>query len=67
MTGVSFVTSFSARFFIEFFNEEQVPFEQGMLLNLGQLLSLPFVGVGLILVCRRREALERFFALIDSP
>ena len=52
MIGVSFVTSFSARFFIEISKEDQVPFEQGMLLNLGQLLSLPFVGVGLVLVCR---------------
>jgi phosphatidylglycerol---prolipoprotein diacylglyceryl transferase len=39
---------FSARFFIEFFKEVQVPFEKGMTLNMGQLLSIPFVILGFI-------------------
>ena len=38
---------FVARFFIEFIKEKQVPFEEQMHLDMGQLLSIPFVIVGL--------------------
>lgn len=37
---------FTARFFIEFLKEPQVGFEQDMVLNLGQLLSIPFIMAG---------------------
>ena len=47
--------SFTARFLIEFVKEEQVAFEQAMPLNMGQLLSLPFILAGLILVWRARR------------
>ena len=38
------------RFLIEFIKEPQVGFEQGMALNMGQILSIPFVllGIGLL-------------------
>lgn len=36
-------TIFLFRFFVEFLKKEQVSFEQGMLLDMGQLLSIPFV------------------------
>ena len=55
MLGASLVTSFTARFLIEFLKEEQVPFEQGMRLNLGQLLSMPFILVGFILLYGRQK------------
>jgi phosphatidylglycerol:prolipoprotein diacylglycerol transferase len=48
--GAGFVTCFTARFLIEFIKEEQVPFEQGMRLNVGQLLSIPFIAGGIFLV-----------------
>ena len=57
--GVAFVASFTARFLIEFVKEEQVPFEQGMLLKLGQLLSIPFIVSGLILLSRSQSRIER--------
>jgi phosphatidylglycerol---prolipoprotein diacylglyceryl transferase len=38
---------FAARFFIEFLKEPQVDFENQMLLNMGQWLSIPFVVAGL--------------------
>jgi prolipoprotein diacylglyceryl transferase len=38
---------FGSRFFIEFLKEPQVGFEQGMSLNMGQILSIPFVLAGL--------------------
>jgi prolipoprotein diacylglyceryl transferase len=37
---------FTARFFIEFLKREQVDFEIGMALNMGQLLSIPFIILG---------------------
>lgn len=43
---------FTARFFIEFIKEVQVPFEQGLALNMGQILSLPFIILGLVLLYR---------------
>lgn len=39
---------FSFRFFIEFVKEPQVGFEAGMALNMGQLLSIPFVLLGIV-------------------
>lgn len=39
---------FSFRFFIEFLKEPQVAFESGMQLNMGQLLSIPFVLLGVV-------------------
>ena len=48
--GVFLILLFTARFLIEYVNEPQVAFEQGMPLNMGQLLSLPFIITGVILV-----------------
>ena len=45
--GLFFVLVFTARFFIEFVKEDQVGFEEGMALNMGQWLSIPFVIFGL--------------------
>lgn len=48
--GASLVACFAARFLIEFVKEHQVPFEQGIPLNMGQLLSIPFILTGLFLL-----------------
>jgi len=45
--GLYLIGTFGFRFFIEFFKEIQVSFEQGMSYNMGQLLSLPLVAIGL--------------------
>jgi len=47
--GMFLILIFGIRFFIEFLKEPQVGFESDMVLNLGQLLSIPFVIVGLVL------------------
>lgn len=39
---------FSFRFIIEFLKEPQVAFESGMALNMGQILSLPFILLGVL-------------------
>jgi prolipoprotein diacylglyceryl transferase len=43
------VALFGVRFLIEFVKNDQVDFEAGMLLNMGQILSLPFVLGGLVI------------------
>ncbi len=48
--GIFLIVLFSARFLIEYVKEPQVAFEQGMPLNMGQLLSLPFILAGIALV-----------------
>ena len=45
--GLVLVLIFVARFFIEFLKENQVGFEEGMKFNMGQLLSLPYIFVGI--------------------
>lgn len=48
--GLFFVILFSLRFWDEFFKIDQVPFEQDMLFNMGQLLSIPYILAGLIIL-----------------
>ena len=45
--GLVLVLIFTARFIIEFVKENQVGFEDNMTLNMGQLLSLPYIAVGI--------------------
>jgi len=46
--SITFIVIFSARFLIEFIKNDQVDFEQSMQLNMGQLLSIPFIAVGFV-------------------
>lgn len=48
--GVFMILLFAARFFIEFVKNDQVAFEAGMQFNMGQLLSLPFILAGVIMI-----------------
>lgn len=52
ITGVFFIMIFIARFFIEFVKEDQETFEANMLINMGQILSIPFILIGVFLVIR---------------
>jgi len=60
--GLGTVLFFTARFVIEFVKVNQVEFEDRMALNMGQLLSLPFivVGIGFIIygITRTRKSLN---------
>lgn len=49
--GVFFIVLFTSRFIIEFVKNPQEDFEIGMTLNMGQLLSIPFIlmGIGLVM------------------
>lgn len=45
--GLVLFLIFTSRFFIELVKENQVGFEDGMTFNMGQLLSLPYILVGI--------------------
>ena len=52
------VALFGMRLIIEFVKNDQVDFEAGMVLNMGQLLSIPFIVVGLVIAYLARK--EKF-------
>lgn len=45
--GIFFIVCFGMRFLIEFIKEPQVAFEDNMALNMGQILSIPFILIGI--------------------
>ena len=48
--GIGFIWVFVFRFFIEFIKNDQSDFEADMILNMGQLLSIPFIIYGVYLI-----------------
>jgi prolipoprotein diacylglyceryl transferase len=58
----SLIVLFSLRFVDEFFKMNQEQFEDGMILNMGQLLSIPFILIGVVLlvlvVGKKREVIS---------
>ena len=53
--GLFLILVFTFRFFVEFIKENQSLFEEKMFLNMGQLLSIPFVVIGIYLLFRRNK------------
>jgi len=55
--GLFLAAVFGFRFLVEFIKEPQVAFEASMTLNMGQLLSIPFVlaGIGLMIYAMRNQ------------
>lgn len=51
--GIFLIILFGVRFMIEFIKEPQVDFETTMALNMGQLLSLPFIVFGFWLLFKK--------------
>jgi prolipoprotein diacylglyceryl transferase len=58
MTGFVFLTSSSMRFLLEFFKTQQETYDLGIILNTGQLLSIPFIVVGVWLMWRGLKKIE---------
>jgi len=56
--GYFLVLLFSVRFLIEFIKVPQVGFEENMALNMGQILSIPFVLVGVYLLYNAHKKKE---------
>lgn len=63
--GVFLIFLFGMRFLIEFIKEPQVAFEQTMALNMGQLLSIPFILAGVAIVIYSFVAGKNF--TIEQP
>jgi prolipoprotein diacylglyceryl transferase len=53
--GLCLTYIFVFRFFVEFFKKTQVDFEDGMPLDMGQLLSIPFVAIGIYYMIKSRK------------
>lgn len=53
--GVFLIGIFATRFLIEFFKKNQVGFESNMLLNMGQILSIPFIAAGVYFIVRAKK------------
>lgn len=56
--GIFFIGIFLTRFLIEFIKENQEAFEANMPINMGQILSIPFIIAGILLI---------YFALRRPP
>jgi prolipoprotein diacylglyceryl transferase len=53
--GMFLILIFTCRFCIEFLKENQEAFEATMVLNMGQMLSIPFVLAGIYIIWRSRK------------
>jgi prolipoprotein diacylglyceryltransferase len=54
MFGLFCVLMFSFRFLMEFLKENQESFENALPINMGQILSLPFVLVGIYMILKSK-------------
>jgi len=57
--GVFLIGIFGTRFLLEFIKLNQEAFEEGMLLNMGQILSIPFIIWGIWLIFRKHKAVRK--------
>jgi prolipoprotein diacylglyceryltransferase len=59
LLGIFLIWCFGLRILFEFVKEVQEPFEESMLLNMGQILSIPlvFAGIFILLMSYRKKAL----------
>jgi len=67
--GAFMVLIWTIRFVVEFIKEGQSDFDGTMLLNTGQLLSIPFILIGIYLLVRKvkPEEQERYKEIVDTP
>jgi prolipoprotein diacylglyceryltransferase len=65
--GVAMIGIFLSRFIIEFVKIPQVGFEDGMAIDMGQILSIPFIILGVYMIIRamRRPAVVDINAVVD--
>lgn len=64
--GAFLIGIFASRFFIEYLKNVQEAFEEGMLLNMGQLLSIPFILLGAWLVWNGMKSPEKDTAFVEK-
>ena len=68
LISIALIGIFTMRFFIEFLKERQVDFEEGMSLDMGQLLSIPFIVIGIIIlvIALRRPEVKDLKAIVNN-
>jgi prolipoprotein diacylglyceryl transferase len=66
ITGLFITLLFSFRFLVEFLKNDQSAFEQGLVLNMGQLLSIPAVLMGLVILWYARRNAYRLRPAPDA-
>jgi len=64
--GVFMILLFTVRFFIEFVKNDQVAFEAGMKINMGQWLSIPFILAGVLMIVWTKTK-PRYFTQTPLP
>jgi len=57
--GLFLIIVFGFRFLVEFIKENQTYFEEGMLLNMGQILSIPLIILGIYLFLKSKKETVR--------
>ena len=57
--GLCLTYIFTARFFIEYTKEVQEAFEASLPINMGQILSLPFIAIGIACMVRSKKILKK--------
>ena len=69
--GVFLIGIFLSRFFVEFLKNNQESFEDKLFLNMGQLLSIPFIVAGIWLAYRglmeKRKAVPELIEVEEKP
>jgi phosphatidylglycerol:prolipoprotein diacylglycerol transferase len=53
--GISISLLNTDRFLLEFFKENQVAFDSGLFVNMGQFHRIPFILVGLVIAFKNRS------------
>lgn len=57
--GLCITFIFTFRFFIEFLKERQVEFEESLYIDMGQILSIPFILLGLFFIIRSSLSVKK--------
>lgn len=66
LLGIFFIGIFFTRFMIEFVKEDQVVFEAGWILNMGQILSIPFIIAGIALIIRALKRPPVVYEIVEQ-
>ena len=67
ITGLFFIGCFGSRFIIEYIKNPQVEFEKYMTLDMGQLLSIPFILAGIAFLVYAHVSGKPLLAEVPAP
>lgn len=64
--GLGLTLIFTQRFIIEFVKEDQVLFEAGLFLNMGQILSIPLILIGMLFIILSQKYFTKRSISLDT-